>query len=120
MHPYYHARTSVKCFGGVAADYQPIHDWIDASKEHFPDARHRAVRHHSQGIFECERVFGTTITNSEGKQVPVRYVAEQHIMEDCGGRVPSLQDWLSEIKMQTWMNRTHIIGGRRADKDAGR
>lgn len=30
-------------------------------------------------------VFGTLITNSDGKKVPVRYIGEQHVKEDCGG-----------------------------------
>jgi hypothetical protein len=45
----------------------------------------------------CERIFGGAITNSEGKQVPVRYVGEQHVREDLG-RIPTAQDWLSQIK----------------------
>ena len=119
MHPYHHALTSVKCWGGKPEDYQPIHDWLDASKEHFADARHRALRHHSQGIFEAERKFGTVVVNSEGKSVPVRYVCEQHIMEDCGGQIPTLQDWLSCMRLETWMNRGYKIGGRRVEADKG-
>jgi hypothetical protein len=55
-------------------------------------------------------VFGTTITNSDGKQVPVRYIGEQHVMEDCGGRVPSLSEWLSAIKPAPWMARATQVG----------
>ena len=62
-----------------------------------------ALRHHSDGIFLCERIFGVAITNSEGKQVPVRYIGEQHVREDLG-RIPTAQDWLSEIKPARWMN----------------
>ena len=40
MHPYHHAKTSVKIWGGKPEDYQPIHDWFDATKEIFADARH--------------------------------------------------------------------------------
>jgi hypothetical protein len=38
MNPHYHSKTSVKKWGGVEADYQPIHDWFDATKECFADA----------------------------------------------------------------------------------
>ena len=103
MHPSDHAKTSAKLFGGVPEDYLLIHDWLDASKEHFADFRHRALRHHSQGIFEAERVFGHSITNSAGKAVHVRYVCEQHIKEDCGGKIPTLADWLQHIQVQSWM-----------------
>lgn len=103
MHPFHHSLTSVKTWGGVVADYEPIHAWLDATKEQIADFRHRALRHHSQGIYEAERVFGTTVTNSAGRVVMVRYVCEQHILEDCG-RIPTVADWLRNIKPEPWMN----------------
>jgi hypothetical protein len=109
MHPCHHSLTSIKLWGGEEADYLPIHDWLDATKEVFADFRHRALRHHSQGIFEAERVFGHTITNSAGREVPVRYIAEQHIKEDCGGRIPTVQDWFQNIKPEVWMSRGYKI-----------
>lgn len=108
-HPVFHANTSVKKWGGVVEDYLPIHEWLDATKETYCDFRHRALRHHSQGVFEAERQFGVSITNSDGREVPVRYVAEQHIKEDCGGFVPSVADWLSKIKPSTWMSRGYQL-----------
>ncbi len=108
-HPHYHAVSSARLFGGEPTDYLPIHNWFDATKESFPDFRHRALRHHAEGIFECERVFGITISNSEHKNVPVRYVAEQHVMEDCG-RIPTVADWLSKIHPEAWMSRATQIG----------
>ena len=102
--PYHHSLSSVKKWGGSAEDYQAIHDWFDASKEFFADFRHRALRHHAQGIFECERAFGRTITLSSGRVIPTRWVGEQHVTEDCGF-IPSLQDWLIQIAPQPWMNK---------------
>lgn len=103
-HPYHHAKSSAKKFGGTVEDYIAIHNWMDASKEFMCDFRHRALRHHAQGVFECERVFGMTITNSAGKQVPTRYIAERHIVEDCG-MVPSVADWFRAITPTSWMLR---------------
>ena len=108
-HPTVHAAVSVKIWGGRVEDYLPIHDWLDASKEMFCDFRHRALRHHSHGIFEAERLFGHELVNSDGKKVPVRYVCEQHIKEDCGGRVPSVSDWLSAIRVEPWMSKGYRI-----------
>ncbi|RMH32082.1 MAG: hypothetical protein D6690_14620 [Nitrospirae bacterium] len=105
MHALYHAKRSAAKWGGVAEDYLPIHEWLDATKELFPDCRHRALRHHSHGIFEAERLFGRSITTSTGKLVPVREIAELHIKEDCGGFIPSVSDWLSQMRIQVWMNR---------------
>ena len=96
-HPYHHALSSVQKWGGCVEDYQPIHDWFDESKAHMADFRHRALRHHSEGIFAAEKIFGKTITNSAGRVVPVRYIGEQHVKEDLG-RIPTLADWLLRIR----------------------
>jgi hypothetical protein len=53
----------------------------------------------------AETIFGVTITNSVGRVVPVRLIAEQHIVEDLG-RVPSFADWVRCIKPEPWMGRT--------------
>src|SRR3546814_12180112 len=44
------------------------------------DFRHRALRHHAEGIFMLERFFGVTITLSTGRVVPVRR-SEEHTSE---------------------------------------
>lgn len=108
-HTVFHAESSARKWGGKPEDYLPIHDWLDATKETFCDFRHRALRHHSFGVFEAERTFGHSITNSDGKTVPVRYIAEQHIKEDCGGIVPSVSDWLKRIPGETWMSRGYQL-----------
>ena len=91
-----------RTFGGKAEDYLAIHNWFDESKAYFADFRHRALRHHTAGIFLAEELFGVAIVNSDGKRVPVRYVGEQHVREDPG-RIPTVEDWLLEIKPQRWM-----------------
>ncbi len=101
-HPLKHAESSARKFGGKAEDYLAIHNWFDESKAFIADFRHRSLRHHTEGIFLCERIFGVAITNSEGKQVPVRYIGEQHVREDLG-RIPTAQDWLSQITPARWM-----------------
>ncbi|MBY0561525.1 hypothetical protein [Hyphomicrobium sp.] len=111
-HPHFHAVSSARMFGGKPEDYLEIHNWFDATKESFADFRHRALRHHAEGIFECERVFGVTLTNSDGKTVPVRYVAEQHVMEDLG-QIPTIADWLSKITPEPWMARATKVGAKR-------
>jgi hypothetical protein len=103
-HPVHHAMSSARKHGGDWQAYLPLHEWFDQSKEHMADYRHRALRHHSQGIFEAERVFGPTITNSDGKPVPTRILGEQHVREDLG-RIPTLADWLLTIKGEPWMFR---------------
>lgn len=101
--PYHHAVSSAKKNGGVPEDYLPIHNWFDASKAFLCDFRHRALRHHAEGIFLCEALFGATITNSEGKKVPTRIIGEQHVKEDLG-RIPTASDWLRAIHPEAWMS----------------
>lgn len=107
-HPLHHAESSARKFGGKPSDYQAIHDWFDASKEHLAIFTHRALRHHTQGIFEAERVFGLSLTNAAGREIPIRWIGEQHVREDCQGRIPSLADWLGRIQPEPWMANGHI------------
>ena len=98
-HPVFHARTSARLFGGSPGDYLAVHRWLDDSKRHFADVRHRAVRHHEEGVAEAERVFGPHVAG-----VPTRWIAEAHVREDCFGRVPHLADWLAALVPQAWMD----------------
>lgn len=108
-HPFHHAVSSARKFGGNPEDYLAIHNWFDASKEFTADFRHRVLRHHAEGIFECERVFGVTITNSKGHKIPVRQIGEQHVKEDFNGKIPSLQDWIEAIQPKPWMMRSEKL-----------
>ena len=104
-HAYHHAVSSARRYGGKAEDYQAIHTWFDETKELVPDWRHRALRHHTHGIFEAERRFGVTLTNSDGREVPVRHIGEQHVKEDCRGIIPTPADWLRSLtKAEPWMS----------------
>lgn len=102
MKPYWHARGSVKKFGGKPEDYLDIHNFIDSSKAHFPDMRHRALLHSSFGIYIVEQIFGVTMENSDGRTVNVRDVAEHHVIEDMG-RIPTVQDYLQHLPMLNWL-----------------
>ena len=115
-HPYHHALSSVRKWGGKVEDYLAIHKWFDESKEMHGDFRHRALRHHTQGVFEAERVFGETIEITSGRQIPVRWVAEQHVTEDLG-RIPSLSEWLVQIEPSPWMNRSRQLSRELAASD---
>jgi hypothetical protein len=101
-HPLFHAISSQRKHGGTIEDYIPLHNWFDETKAHYPDMRHRALRHHSEGIFWAEKEFGVYITNSNGKMVPTRVLAEQHVMEDIGF-IPTIKDYLDNMTVQNWM-----------------
>lgn len=104
MDPYHHSLSSVKKWGGEVADYLAVHAWFDFSKGILADFRHRALRHHAEGIALCVQVFGATLTLSNGKVIPTRWVGEQHVREDLG-HIPSFADWARAICPEPWMGK---------------
>jgi len=102
MKPIVHALNSAKKFGGQPSDYLPLHDFLDSSKSSHGTNRHRIVLHSSFGVFVLEKVFGHTITNSDGRAVHVRDVGEQHVVEDLGF-IPDLSDWVRNLPLEPWM-----------------
>ena len=135
--PYHHAVSSKNKWGGCVDDYIDIHHWFDESKAFFGDFRHRALRHHTEGIFLMESIFGKTIELSTcgwcGKEedehpwrddvdlllpkeclefkpkiVPTRWVGEQHVQEDMGF-IPPVSMWLETIQGAPWMNRSRKL-----------
>lgn len=108
----------------------PIHDWFDQTKAHHGDFRHRALRHHAEGIFLMEAIFGPKLplsicakcgdsreehwtTNGDDhafkpKVVPTRWVGEQHVTEDLGF-IPAATEWLSAIVPKPWMSRSRRL-----------
>ena len=108
-HPIVHAKSSAKKFGGVWEEYIEIHNWFDETKAWVGSSYHRMFRHHSEGIFECEKKFGMSFINSDGKTVYVRYVGEQHVKEDCYNYIPSAREWVQALESKEkpmWMIRT--------------
>lgn len=102
MNSVYHAKSSARKYGGVWTDYISLHEFIDSSKKLIGDVRHRALYHHTEGTFLCERIFGHVIINSAGKEVPVRLVAELHIIQDLGW-LPSPKDYIDGMVLKQWM-----------------
>ena len=103
---YHHAESSAKKFGGKMEDYLEIHVLLDSSKMAFADNRHRALTHNSWFVNHIlPKIFGETITNSEGKLVSTIDIAEQHILEDFSNLfIPTAQDYLMQMAESTWMH----------------
>ncbi len=114
MKPLIHAKSSAAKHGGKPEDYLPIHDFMDSTKSALPDVRHRAVLHSSFGIFIVERVFGTFITNSDGREISVRDIAEDHVIEDLGF-IPTLEKWFEGMEIQEWMIRPALREKKKED-----
>lgn len=104
--PHHHAQSSCKIFGGKMEDYLEIHLLLDSSKMAFADNRHRALTHNSWFINHIlPKIFGDTITNSDGKKISVIDIGEQHILEDFAQEfIPTAQDYLTLMDKAHWMN----------------
>lgn len=102
MNSWFHAQSAARKWGGTPEDYLPIEEFIDSSKQVIGDVRHRSLYHHTLGVFLCERIFGKTLTVGR-KQIPVRLIAERHILEDLGW-LPSPADYIDGMPIKTWMS----------------
>ena len=80
MSPVQHARLSVRDFGGEIKDYLRIHEFIDSTKNHLADSRHRVILHNSFGMELCTILFDSYIINSDNKYIDVREIARRHIL----------------------------------------
>jgi hypothetical protein len=100
-----HAKSSVRKYGGLVEDYLDIHNFIDSTKSSMADVRHRAILHSAFGIYLTEQVYGVYFTNSSGKDVSVRDIAEDHVIEDLGF-IPSMENYLKNMQVQPWMSGT--------------
>jgi RNA-binding protein YlmH len=94
--PLQHAKISAKKHGGKWQDYIKIHQWFDQTKAHIADMRHRAILHNAFGIQLCSQVFGEVMVNSSGKEISVRDIGEDHVLEDLG-TIPSINKVIESI-----------------------
>lgn len=133
--PWHHAISSSRKWGGDPEDYLPLHQWFDATKAHVPDFRHRALRHHSEGIFQLEQVFGAAIdvrvgtrcpgcgesskgdlTHKKGCKSPINMLEAifkkvptrwvgEQHVTEDHGFIPTAADWLRCIAAEDWMSK---------------
>jgi len=100
-----HSKNSVRKFGGHVEDYMEIHMKMDCTKTLIPDNRHRCISHNMFWVNEVMvPIFGYTIKNSDGKDVSVKDICEQHILEDYGMKfIPTPQDFIEHMEIKDWM-----------------
>ena len=112
-HPYHHALSSVKKWGGTVDDFIAVHAW-------FSIRARRSLLTSGTGRFATmprasswpRRSFGPTLTLSTGRVIPTRWVGEQHVKEDLGF-IPSFSDWVKGHPART------LDGPVRTDRGAG-
>jgi hypothetical protein len=101
MNSWFHAQSAARKWGGEPDDYLEIEEFIDSSKKIIGDVRHRSLYHHTQGVWLCQDLFGKVL-RINGHPVPVRLIAEQHIIEDLGW-LPSPADYVGNMELAPWM-----------------
>lgn len=123
MNSWHHAKSCARKWGGTPEDYIAVHEFIDSSKKIIGDVRHRAIYHHTEGVWLCQQIFGRVLQIPRDDdvpglgevrrfvEVPVRLIAERHILEDLGW-LPSPADYLKDTPVATWMS-----GARRESVD---
>ena len=109
MKPLIHAKNSVRKFGGKVEDYLFLHNWMDSTKGYVPDMRHRMVLHNAWGIMMGEQVHGVYFKNSDGKDISVRDVLEQHVVDDLG-HIPTLEKCMASLVAEPWMGSSQFSG----------
>lgn len=102
MNAWFHSLSSARKWSGEPELYLPIHEFVDSSKMIIGDVRHRSLYHHTLGVYLCQRIFGDTLQVGR-KRIPVRLIAERHIIEDLGW-LPSPADYIGGMPIQTWMS----------------
>lgn len=104
--PWTHAQSAAKRWGGKPEDYLAIHTLMDDTKTFFPDDhRHRVFTHNT---FFTDKIlpaiFGDTIVNGAGEQVPVMEIGRWHLKEDFDGALPSPTEWAAAVQRLPWMS----------------
>jgi hypothetical protein len=67
------------------------------------------LRHYAEGIFSQEALFGVTLRNSDGRDVPVRLIGEQHVQEELS-HMSSFADWARLNEPRSWMMKGQRLG----------
>jgi hypothetical protein len=98
------ACSLTKRFGGNEADYEDLLDHFELFSGNCC-----YLTHSSYGVYFSEQLFGIEIPLSGGRSVPVRYVAEWIVAQDCNGIIPPATEWLSKIRPRRWMSKGTLI-----------
>jgi len=128
MNSIMHAKSAASKWGGTWQDYIDIEEFIDSSKKLLGDVRHRSLYHHTEGVWLCQQIFGRVLLvprkMSPPSEVPVRLIAERHIIEDLGW-LPSPADYIKNMPIEGWMSGSrrkelplsHILKGDQEKED---
>ena len=104
-HPYHHALSSMKKWGGAVEDYLAIHCLvrrIEKNYRRFPSPGAQASCRGDLHERDHLRLHDSAVDGSDHSD---KMVGEQHVREDLGF-IPSFADWVKAIRPEPWMGRT--------------
>jgi hypothetical protein len=95
--PVVHAKSSAKRWGGPWQQYVAFHQFLDRSKAHLADVRHRALFHHREGVVLAENMLTRSAAGlgHTYNKAMMTDLGEQHVREDLGF-YPEAHEWVSE------------------------
>jgi len=99
MTPLEHCLLSQEHWGGELNDYLELHTFIDSTKSWCDDNRHRVLHTHWALDYVILPIFGRTLTNSAGNDIPIKQLVEQdHFFPDYQNRfIPTLTDFITAM-----------------------
>ncbi|MTD47169.1 hypothetical protein GKE82_23490 [Conexibacter sp. W3-3-2] len=96
-----HSDRTHRRYGGPRTVHQRIHRLLEYGAVTLPHGLHRALTHHSFGVWLVEQAVGETLPNG----TPTRAVAADHITTDLDRPdVPDAGEWLEHLPLLAWMN----------------
>ncbi len=96
MKPLQHAQISAKTYGGCWQEYIEVHNFLDSSKAACAHFKHRFLLHHREGIELGVKIFGETLINSESREIEIRRLLTDHLIEDVGS-VVCVEEWAQDL-----------------------
>lgn len=77
-----------------------VHRFLESPYDFYPNILALNLTHCAWGPFLAEQVFGITVSEHE---IPTRYICEEHIKAECGGKIVPMTEALIGIKVAGWM-----------------
>ena len=60
------------------------------------------IFHSTLGCYLVEKILGHVMVNSDGREVSIRDIAEEHVLEDLW-TIPSIEKWMEGLPIAQWM-----------------
>lgn len=97
-HPYFHALSSRRKWGGTVDEYLPLHQYFDQTKSALADCRHRLFLHNPWGALLLNQQFSDAWVPEQHHGVTLDMISQQHITEDYS-RLVSVEECVARMQV---------------------